>query len=63
MRINNSKEHIEHIIRMIDFFQNGKGIINKKDEHSDYQKGIYTPEDILGQLKYNAEQALQELNK
>ena len=23
----------------------------------------YTPEDILGQIKYNAEQALKELNK
>lgn len=63
MTINNSKEQIEHTIRIIDFFQKGKGVINKKDEHSDYQKGIYTPEDIFGQIKYNAEQALKELNK
>lgn len=63
MGINNSKENIEHIVRLIDFFQNGQGIINKLDEHSDYQKGIYTPEDIFGQIRYNAEQALKELNK
>nr|WP_026680267.1 hypothetical protein [Priestia megaterium] len=63
MSIINSKEHIEHIVRMIDFLQNGKGIINKKNNHSDYLNGIYTPEDILGQIKYNAEQALKELNK
>nr|WP_289038870.1 hypothetical protein [uncultured Allobacillus sp.] len=63
MSIINSKEHIKHIVRMIDFFQNGKGIINKENNDSDYQNGIYTPEDILGQIKYNAEQALNELNK
>lgn len=58
-----SKEHIKHIVRIIDFFQNGKGIINKKDNHSDYQNGIYTPEDILGHIKHNAEKALKELNE
>ena len=63
MNENNSQEHMEHIVRMIEFFQSGKGTINKKDKHSDYLKGVYTPEDILGQIKYIAEQALKELNK
>lgn len=54
---------MEHIIRMIEFFQSGEGIINKKDNHSDFLNGVYTPEDILGQIKYDAEQALKELNK
>ena len=57
------KEHIQHIIEIVDFFQNGKGTINKTDNHSDYQNSHYTPEDILGQIKHDAEQALKELKK
>lgn len=54
---------MKHGIRIIEFFLNGGGIINKKDNHSDYQKGIYTPEDILGQIKHSIEQALKELDE
>lgn len=57
------KEHIQHIVEIVDFFRDGKGTINKTDNHSDYQNSYYTPEDILGQIKYDAEQALKELNK
>lgn len=57
------KEHIQHIVEIVDFFQNDKGTINKTDNHSNYQNSYYTPEDILGQIKYDAEQALKELYK
>lgn len=63
MNINKAKEHIEHMVTMINFLLYGEGVINKDDEHSDYDKGIYTPEDILGNLKYNAENALQALKQ
>lgn len=63
MNLANAKSHMNSIIAKVEFFQNGKGTINKKNNHSDYQKGIYTPEDILGQIKYDVMQALKELDR
>ncbi|MBF2468051.1 hypothetical protein [Listeria welshimeri] len=63
MSFQKTEEHIKHIVKIVDFFKTGKGTINKMDNHSDYQNSNYTPEDILGQIKYAAEQALKELNR
>lgn len=54
-------ENINHIIEMIDFFQSGNGVINKKDNDSDSLRHIYTPEDILGNLQHSAKEALKQL--
>jgi len=53
---------INHIIEMTEFFLHGNGVINKKDNNSDYFRHIYTPEDILGNIQYSAKEALKELN-
>lgn len=57
------RSNLEHILKRINFFQNGKGKINKDDNHSDYTKGIYTPEVILEQTKQDTENALKGLDE
>ena len=55
------QKRIDHIIEITEFFLNGNGVINKKDNDSDYLRGIYTPEDILGNIQHSAKEALKEL--
>lgn len=57
----NATKNINHIIEMVDFFLNGTGVINKKNNDSDYLRHIYTPEDILGNIKNSANEALKDL--
>lgn len=57
-----AREKINHIIAITEFFLDGNGVINKKNNDSDYFRHIYTPEDILGNIQYSAKEALKELN-
>lgn len=55
------QKRIDHIIEITEFFLKGIGVINKKDNDSDYSRGIYTPEDILENIQHSAKEALKEL--